>query len=369
MAEHLSGAVEKSPQRVPHASSFPLRREGGIAKADGIHLSMKPVLCSLVAAAASLTAMAAEPASPAASAAPAAPVVPAPSPTAEKPRPARKVEPLPAPTHANVSYGPHERNVFDLWLAKSEKPTPVYVYIHGGGWINGDKNTLAAATLKFMLDHGVSVAAVNYRYSTIAPLPAPVHDAARAIQFLRSKSGEWNFDKTRFAASGGSAGACTSLWLNFHDDLADPKSSDPVARESTRLRAAVGSIGQTAIDPKLIVDWVGPKVLDHAMISRAVGASSGAEAVEKHAQYADLYREFSAYNHVDKNDPPALLVYGKPSELPAPNPGAAIHHAAFGQKLKEKGDSVGATVLLKVAGDPNAAAIEPNEFLLKELQK
>jgi hypothetical protein len=142
-----------------------------------------------------------------------------------------------------------------------------------------------------------------------------------------------------------------------------------VARESTRLCAAVGFNGQTAIDPKLIVDWVGPKVLDHAMISRAVGAASGAEAVEKHAQYADLYREFSAYNHVDKNDPPALLIYGKAGPLPAPDPGAAIHHAAFGQKLKEKADAAGATCLLKVAGAAGGATDDPNEFLLKALQK
>jgi acetyl esterase/lipase len=220
-----------------------------------------------------------------------------------------------------------------------------------------------------MLDAGVSVAAVNYRYSTIAPLPAPVHDAARAIQFLRSKAGDWNFKKERFAASGGSAGACTSLWLNYHDDLADPKNSDPVLRESTRLCAAVGHSGQTAIDPKLIVDWVGPKVLDHQMICKAVGANSGAEAVEKHAQYADLYREFSAYNHVDKNDPPALLIYGKASPLPAPDAGTAIHHAAFGQKLKEKADAEGAVVLLRIAGAAETSTADPNEFLLKQLKR
>ena len=285
------------------------------------------------------------------------------------PKPAAKLPKLPAPTHADVAYGPHARNVLDVWLAKSEQPTPVYVFIHGGGWINGDKDSLSAAALKTMLDNGVSVAAINYRYSTIAPLPAPVHDAARAIQFLRSKAGEWNFRKDRFAASGGSAGACTSFWLNYHDDLADPKSADPVLRESTRLCAAVGLNGQTAIDPKLIVDWVGEKVLDHRMISAAAGAANGKEAIEKHEQYAALYREFSAYNHVDKNDPPALLVYGKESPLPAPDPGAASHHAAFGKKLKEKADAAGAVVLLKSAGAPDSPAIEPLDFLLKELKR
>src|SRR5690348_1750371 len=45
----------------------------------------------------------------------------------------------PQPTHANVAYGPHALNVLDLWLAAGEGPRPVVVYIHGGGWIGGDK--------------------------------------------------------------------------------------------------------------------------------------------------------------------------------------------------------------------------------------
>lgn len=328
---------------------------GMLAVPNSIHplLPMKPFLAAAVLFVAAGSAICAD----APAKAPAAPVA--------KP----KAPPLPAPTHANVAYGPHERNVLDLWLAKSDKATPVYVHIHGGGWLGGDKNTLSPALLKIMLDAGVSVASINYRYSTQAPLPAPVHDAARAIQFLRSKAGEWNFNKAKFAASGGSAGACTSLWLNYHDDLADPKNADPVLRESTRLVAAVGHAGQTSIDPKQIVDWVGPKVLEHPMISKAVGAASGAEALDKHTQYADLYREFSAYNHVDKNDPPVLLVYAKPAPLPSENAGIAIHHAAFGQKLKEKADSVGAKALLKVAGDSKADPIDPAQFLLQELRR
>src|ERR1051326_3457409 len=68
----------------------------------------------------------------------------------------------PEPTHANVPYGPHERKVLDVWLAKSDAPTPLLVHIHGGGWIRGDKKSPSAETLKFMLDHGVSVASINY---------------------------------------------------------------------------------------------------------------------------------------------------------------------------------------------------------------
>ncbi|MEO2047672.1 MAG: hypothetical protein ABGX16_13990 [Pirellulales bacterium] len=56
-----------------------------------------------------------------------------------------------------------------------------------------------------------------------------MHDAARALQLVRSKATEWNIDKQRIGASGGSAGACSSLWLAFHPDMANPASSDPVA--------------------------------------------------------------------------------------------------------------------------------------------
>src|SRR5262249_15051893 len=82
--------------------------------------------------------------------------------------------------------------------------------------------------------------------------PAAFHDAARAIQFIRHKAKDWNIDPTRIAATGDSAGAGISLWLAFHDDLADPKNADPVLRESTRLTCAATKVGQTTYDPREI---------------------------------------------------------------------------------------------------------------------
>src|SRR5207302_11330766 len=87
------------------------------------------------------------------------------------------------------------------------------------------------------------------------PVKAPLEDAARALQMIRSKAGEWNLDKKRIGATGGSAGACSSLWLAFHDDLADPKSEDPVARESTRLHCAAANGAQTSLDPQQVKEW------------------------------------------------------------------------------------------------------------------
>src|SRR2546422_840778 len=91
----------------------------------------------------------------------------------------------------NVPYGMHGRQVLDFYQAKSDKPTPVVFYIHGGGWRNGDKKT----NPKQFLDKGISVAAINYRFvqhgveeKVVPPVKAPLEDAARALQFVRSKA-------------------------------------------------------------------------------------------------------------------------------------------------------------------------------------
>src|SRR5436190_20989973 len=75
------------------------------------------------------------------------------------------------PDVADAKYGPHERNVLDFWKAKSETPAPLVLYIHGGGFRAGDKRSLPAARLKEYLDAGFAVAALNYRFTNVAPAP------------------------------------------------------------------------------------------------------------------------------------------------------------------------------------------------------
>src|SRR5205085_4647447 len=92
------------------------------------------------------------------------------------------------------------------------------------------------------------------------PVKACLHDAARALQTSRSKAKEWNVDPKRVGSTGGSAGACTSLWLALHDDLADPKSSDRVAQQSSRLTCAAVNGAQTSLDPKELREWISNSV-------------------------------------------------------------------------------------------------------------
>jgi acetyl esterase/lipase len=272
-----------------------------------------------------------------------------------------------APTQADVSYGPHDRNVLDFWKASGDGPRPLLVHIHGGGWTGGDKKQPPNACRPF-LDKGISCATINYRLTPGSPLPAPVHDAARAIQFLRTRAVEWNIDTRRIALTGGSAGACTSMWLLLHDDLADPQADDPVLRESTRVCAAAVSAGQTSIDPKVLEDWLGPNVLKHRMPNMAVGEQTMEGALKNYDQYRDLFVEFSPINHLDGKDPPLLMTYGADMSLPSKDAGHGIHHPMLGVKLKEKSDSAGHECHLLIPGHSTSKMYaDANAFLIDKL--
>jgi arylformamidase len=275
-------------------------------------------------------------------------------------------EPL-SPTHANVSYGPHDANVLDIWIAPGETPRPLLVHIHGGGWVAGTKGRKPAHVEPY-LEKGISYASIEYRLTGVAPLPAPVHDAARAIQFLRYKAEEWKINPERIVLTGGSAGACTSMWILCHDDLADPKAEDPVLRQSTRVSAAGVAGGQTSIDPKVIEPWLGPNVLKHRMINMAVGESTIEGALKNYDKYHDLYVEFSPYNHLTKDDPPLLMTYGNNMKLPSENAGHGIHHPVYGIKMKEKADRVGSECHLLIKGVSKSDEYDSlEEFLVDKL--
>jgi acetyl esterase/lipase len=285
------------------------------------------------------------------------------------------------PTFANVPYGEHPRQVLDFYRADSEAPTPLVVYIHGGGWVNGDKARVGTASLEELLKHGISVASINYRYTTQAdeagvtpPVKWPLEDAARAIQFLRSRAAEWNLDKTRVGATGGSAGACSSLWLAFHDDLAKPDSPDPIARESTRLACAAVVGAQTSLDPKQTREWMpNMRYGGHAFGFRKPGNGRDAEFQafwEKRDEVLPWIREYSPIEHAGAGDPPIYLGYpnqdvppkfGEPQRDPT-------HSAVLGLGLSQKLEGTGVEVRLAYPGHPDPDFPTTTAFLIARLK-
>ncbi len=248
---------------------------------------------------------------------------------------------LTEPTIVDFSYGPHPRQTLDFWRAPGTTNAPVLVIIHGGGWLLGGeikRGPGVRADVDGWHGRGISVAHIFYRFSSDAPLPAPVHDAARAIQTLRAKAAAWGLDKTRIAATGDSAGGCTALWLATHDDLADPNSPDPVARESSRVRGAAVFGAQTTIDPAVIRQDVHETAVAHAMICRSAGFPDNARMNAGYEQAKGLYHEFSPINHLTKDDPPTWLSYTGAVD----DPTEGIHSSRFGVIFKKKADEVGA---------------------------
>ena len=276
------------------------------------------------------------------------------------------------PTEANVKYGDHERQVLDFYKAESNTPTPVVFFIHGGGWQNGDKK--GVGNVKQFLDKGISVAAINYRYvkqgvemKIEPPVKAPISDAARALQFVRSKAKDWNIDKKRIGATGGSAGACSSLWLAFHSDLADPKSEDPVARESTRLYCAAVNGAQTSLDPKELKDWIP----NYGYGAHAFGLPNFASLMENREKVLPWIQEYSPIEGVSKDDPPIGLYYSKQETPPVVGTTQKdpTHSGVMGIQLAKRLTEAGVEVVLVHQDLPNTKYPNSAAFLIAYLKK
>tara|TARA_Y100000385_G_scaffold214460_1_gene223016 strand:+ start:1178 stop:1948 length:771 start_codon:yes stop_codon:yes gene_type:complete len=250
----------------------------------------------------------------------------------------------------------------NFWKLESDKPVPLLVHIHGGGWIGGKKNESIGSN---ELKKGYSFASIDYRLAGTELLPAAVHDAARAIQFLRTKAKEWNFNPARIGVIGGSAGAASSLWLAYHDDMSQPQSKDPVLRQSSRVCGAVAMGGQTTLDPFLLKKKIGPACIRNGMIWKTVGAKSIEDLMDNWDQYKELSLECSPITHVSKDDPPVFLNYGKPAQTPVIK-GDGIHHAGFGRLLKEECKKVGIDCYLQVK-DHETANLTKDQFIQKIL--
>ena len=107
-----------------------------------------------------------------------------------------------AVTHADVAYDDdHPSQCLDVYLAKSDQPTPAMIHIHGGGWRGGSKKQVPGWLKKLVAKGELSVVSVEYRFTDVATHPAQVNDCLRAIQFVRQNAREWNIDTTRLGVT------------------------------------------------------------------------------------------------------------------------------------------------------------------------
>ena len=145
------------------------------------------------------------------------------------------------------------------------------------------------------------------------------------------------------------------------DDLADPRADDPILRESTRVSAAVGILGQTSIDPKVLEEWLGPQGLQHRMPYMAVGEASIEDALRNYDRHHAMFVKFSPITHVSSDDPPLMMVYAADASLPAKNASHAIHHPLMGRRRMIR---VPSTVMRHVRGTSGRGCRHPRRHTL-----
>lgn len=281
-----------------------------------------------------------------------------------------------------ISYGPDAENLFDIYLPESSEPTPLLIYIHGGGFTGGSRNTAGSGEdVRAFLRQGIAYASIDYRLirepETIGVLKS-LTDSARCLQFLRYHSEQLNIDPTQIVLMGTSAGAGTSLWIGFHDEMADPANADPVLRESTRVKGMVALATQATYDiGRWKTDVFEEYRVDILGLANALGLAQalldfyGINQFEQFGSPAILdYRaSVDMLAMMDAGDPQFYVRNDlEPAAIPL-SVDLAFHHANHARTLVERADEVGLphVAYIKALGVEDPSGEDPLAFTLRVL--
>lgn len=278
-----------------------------------------------------------------------------------------QLTPAPPPTgfdninanfYKDIAYGNSKQTLFDIFIPKSAQPASLLVYIHGGGFKQGDKaekyiGKNSIELIKLLLSKNIAFASINYTLLTPASKQGVIeclNDSKRALQFIRYHSKALNIDKEKIVLMGGSAGAGTSLWLAFTDDLADKNNPDPVLRESTRVKGAIAMASQATYN---LLSWdqvVFKPYQSQGFNREKVASYTSVERLLNFygiAKYEDLELPATkAYaNKVDMlalmtNDDPEIYVENIRDNVIPSSEGELLHHPLHAKALFDKAQQV-----------------------------
>lgn len=206
--------------------------------------------------------------------------------------------------HRDLEYveGGHERHKLDLYLPESEKVLPLVIWIHGGGWKNGDKG---GGQYRGLVAEGFAVASINYRLSGHAVFPAQINDCKAAIRWLRKNADEYGIDPDRFGVWGSSAGGHLSALVGTSGDVESLEGDVGVTGVSSRVQA--------------VCDWYGPTDLLKMNEQRNVEGSMDHDRPDSPESLLiggnlqdnpELAKPVNPIEYISKDDPPFLIVHG-----------------------------------------------------------
>ena len=188
----------------------------------------------------------------------------------------------------------------DLHLPARTPRAPLIVWVHGGAWRSGSRKDMPLVSL---VEAGYAIASVDYRLSTQARFPAPVHDIKAAVRFLRSHGGTWSLPTKRILIAGDSAGGHLAALVG-------------VSNGSKELEGALGADRTTSSDVQGIMSFYGGANLTTILKqSTPHGLSVRVPALDlllggQPDAVPELARLASPVFWVDGEDPPLLLLHG-----------------------------------------------------------
>jgi len=181
---------------------------------------------------------------------------------------------------------------------KSDRPRPVIVFIHGGGWRNGDKAGGVGRVIPFVATGDYVGASVGYRLSGEATWPAQIHDCKAAIRWLKANADKYGIDPERIGVWGSSAGGHLVNMLGTSGDVQELEGDCGSPGQSSRVCCVVPFCGPA--------NFLAPKRFEGGRSPSAVDLLLGGKIEDKQ----ELAKQASPITHVSKDDPPFLIVHG-----------------------------------------------------------
>ena len=204
----------------------------------------------------------------------------------------------------------------DLYLPERfDKPRPLVVWIHGGGWVTGDRSPCPVA---LMATRGYAVASISYRLSRgEVTFPAPLHDCKAAIRWLRTNAWRFGCDPDRIGVLGASAGGHLAAMLGT--------TQDDSAFEGTEGMTGVSSKVQAVCTLFAATDFMHLEEVedDHWRINLVTKALLHGPP----SKHPELAAAASPITHVSKTSAPFLLIHGTADGMIPPAQSERMHAA------------------------------------------
>ena len=199
--------------------------------------------------------------------------------------------------------------------------TPVVLYVHGGGWIHGDKHEDGDKRLAPLASHGVTVVAVDYRLAPDAVFPQQLHDLKGAVRWLRAHGARLGLDTGRLGIWGASAGAYLgSLLALSEDDSALEGSVGGNLDQSSAVQAVVHWFGAADLAASAARSELEARLLPFRFEADLLGTADPVELAER-------ARGFSLLSRVSPQAPPFLIAHGDRDRIVPPSEGLSLHDA------------------------------------------